>query len=367
MTINYDHFVKLESKFAQYIEGWREGTPCWNTDDSILKANIRAWVEWHPTPNEENFARFCLHNLSLLTWWLELNIKYLSMEDLATNTTVELILKIIFLRVVSKRHLSAYLEIIGYNAAKELSVKLQNQDTSRTLPPDNSVEQIFPIAWLAAANPTQFFCKFDKQKNSLVAYTRSKMKGIIKDEIFGQKYPAIKYGKYGLLRKLGERKRKEALERQGYRLQEAVLFNLLLAWECFYQICTPNSQGRIQPTSEHWQAIANQYNKLRKNLPTGAACQMVDEQTVKNWIDNICIPAARNYLDPPSISIDGNNQDPDERDIDIADPNPSPDSLLEQGEMNEITQQFKQFNAKFNFLEWMAKLKPEAQAVLLLL
>lgn len=327
--------------FSTRFQGWKEGKPHWCIDLE-LAANVSAWFQLHLESNEENFARFCLNNLK-------------------NNFSM-----------ISEKHLSAFLENVGYQAAKKVSDNLlffQNKNIN--FPLDNSLEEIFQIAWLYAANPIEFFRNFEEDNFSIIGYTYSKMKGLVKDEVFGNKYPAIKYSKYGLLRKLGGRKRKEALEREGYRdpykeleYSNPSLSNFLLAWECFYQICTPSRQeGGIKPTTKHWQEIALQYNKLRKLLPPGITCQTVDEQTIRNWIEEICIPAARNYLEPRTIYIDASNQETDATAIDPPTPFSSPDELLEQREINEIV---KQLITEFKFSEWLKKLKAKNQAVILL-
>jgi hypothetical protein len=256
--------------------------------------------------------------------------------------------------------LSAFLEDIGYKKSKEIHDNLRCQkNSSIRLPPDDFIEQIFQFAWLEATNPIHFFRNFKEEEPSLVRYANSTMKRRIKDQLFGSQYPTITYTRYGLLRKLGEgeRKRKEALELQGYK--NYTISNLLLAWECFYQICTPNRQGKIDPKTEHWHAIASQYNQLRQE-PN----RIVNWQSIQNWIDNYCIPAARNYLAHRFISIDTLNKDTHEQNLDLPDAlSPSPYDLLEQGEMKEI---LKRLWTEFDFSKFIQNLKPEDQKLLLL-
>ncbi len=318
-------------RFTIRFRGWQDDrgnkVPRW-CQNSELAANISAWIQLHPDADEENFARFCL-------------------DDLRNN-----------LNSLAARHLSALLENIGYVKSEEIYHNLCKQNNSVQLPPEDSLDQIFQYAWLEAANPTKFFRNFKEQEPSLIGYTSSTMKTRINDQVFGKKYLTITYTGYGLLRKLGEgeRKRKKILELQGYKNDR--VSNLLLAWECFYQVCTPNRQHRIKPTSEHWQAITSQYNHLRKEHNP-----IVDCQTIQDWIDNYCIPAARNYVSPPIIYIDANNQETDEREIDIPDISLPPDEWLKQEEMKEIV---RRLGTEFDFTNFLQNLKEKDKKLLLL-
>ncbi|RCJ32599.1 hypothetical protein A6769_27375 [Nostoc punctiforme NIES-2108] len=125
-------------------------------------------------------------------------------------------------------------------------------------------------------------------------------KGIIKDGIFAQKNTRVTG--YGALRKLGTKQRRNALRSQGYT--EPLLNQYCLAWECFYQTCTA-VHGRISPTDAQWQAITKQYNRLKRQLPAlTTANQNIDSETIKTWLDSICITAARRYLFPQVESLD---------------------------------------------------------------
>lgn len=354
-------------RFTIRFRGWQDDrgnkTPRW-CQDSELAANISAWVQLHPDANEENFARFCLDDLIDNLYQFQ---KLLLQTGVLGNTRLEFnllvlllpnFLKKLVLNSLAARHLSALLEKIGYEKSEEIHNNLKyHQNNSVKLPPEDSFDQIFQYAWLEAANPLNFFINFKEQEASLIGYAGSKMKGKMKDQIFGKKYLSTTYTGYGLLRKLGEgkRKRKKVLELQGY--QKPRLSNLLLTWECFYQICTPNRQGKIDPTMEHWQAIARQYNQLQKE-PNSS----VNWQTIKDWIDGCCIPATKSYLAPQSIAIDIKNPETGEG-IDIADPSPSPVESFEQEETNEIV---RQFTTEFNLSHFIETLKYEDKKLLLL-
>lgn len=353
-------------RFTVRFQGWQDHQgnkiPLWKKDPELI-ANMRDWLEQQSNANEENFARFCLGNLmDNLYQFQQLLVSIILLHNTRFEFNLLVLLLSNFLRLVfnslATRHLSAFLENIGQEKSKKIHEKLRYEKNKRIrLPLDDSLDQIFQYAWLEATNPINFFRNFKEEEASLIGYANSTMNRRIKDQLYGKKYPTITYTGYGLLRKLGEgeRKRKKALELQGYR--NFRISELLLVWECFYQICTPNFQRKIEPTIEHWQAISRQYNQLQKE-PNSS----VNWQTIKEWIDGCCIPAAKSYLAPQSIAIDIKNPETGEG-IDIADPSPSPLESFEQEETNEIV---RQFTTEFNLSHFIETLKYEDKKLLLL-
>jgi len=356
-------------KFTVRFRGWQDNRgnkiPLWK-EDLELSANIRDWVEQQPHADEEDFAQFCLSNLiDNLYQFQQLLLQVVLFRNTRFKLNLLVLLLSNFWRLVLSslafRHLSAFLENIGYEKSKEIYFqKLKNQKNSIiSLPPDDSLDQIFQYAWLEATNPIKFFRNFKEEKFDLICYAKSAMNRKIIDQIFLKKYPTITYSGYGLLRKLGEgeRSRKKALELRGYK--NFRISELLLTWECFYQICTPNHQGKIKPTIEDWQALARQYNQLRQEpLP------VISWETAQNWIDNDCIPAVRNYLAPKLTSVDNINQNTNERNVDLSEElSPSLHDLLEQEEMNEFV---KRLRSEFDFLKFISDLKLEDQILMLL-
>ncbi|MFB2917858.1 hypothetical protein [Aerosakkonema funiforme] len=328
-----------------------------------MVANFTNWVQQHPDADNEDFARFCLNDLIENLYHFQ---RLLLQAGVLGNAKVEFGLLVLllpnFLALVlnslAARHLSALLERIGFDKSKKIYNKLRGQNKHNLrLPSDNSLEQVFQYALLEAANPANFFRNFKEEESFPIRYAWLAMKGKIRDKVYGKTYLSTTYTGYGLLRKLGEseKKREKVLKSQGYK--DATLCNLLLAWECFYQICTPNRQRQIQPTMQQWQAIASQYNLLQKNN------SIIGWQTIKAWIDDCCIPAAQSYLDPQVTSIDASNHDSDEQTIDIPDPSPSPNDWLVQKETDRIIWDLK---INLDFSKFITKLKIEDQKLLLL-
>jgi hypothetical protein len=322
--------------FSCRFQGWEYSNghgsskqPRWCAD-SELERSIRVWLSSNPQKDAEAFARYCLTNLG--------------------NGSFEF----------ASRHLSAFLEHISYDIAKKVFKKLketQSNNYSSILPVDQSLDEIYQYGWLVASNPAEFFCKFKFEAPSLVNYTRVKMKGVINDGVFARHNTNI--SNYGLLRKLGPNQRNKALQAQGYR--NTLLSQYCLAWECFNQTCVSRG-GRISPTNEDWQAITRQYNKLSRQLPNSQGSSNINITTIKNWLNDICVPAARNFLFLQLTSTDIMNPD-NALIIELPDTSPSPSGILEQLEVNEIV---TSFTTNFSFSVKLVTLDTEQKKVLIL-
>jgi hypothetical protein len=337
MTTNFPPSEnKIVRRFSRRFRGWRDFNrggisrqPCWYTD-SELEASIRNWLDCNSQDNTENFARYCLTNLE--------------------NQNFSL----------ASRHLSAFLENIGFDDARTVFFNLrQIQNYNHRLPLDNSLDELYQYALLAAANPNEFFENFRLNNTSILSYTRAKIRGIINDGVFAGHNTRITG--YGALRKLGPRQRRNALELQGY--QEPLLNQLCLAWECFYEICTTRVHGRISPTQIDWQNITRLYNRLKRQLPGPKANHDIDYENIIQWLNDICIPAARKFLFPKFESIDNFGDDSNLPPIDLVDLSPLPLENLEHNELNYLGKKLINYFESTNIL---SKLDTQQKTVLLL-
>ena len=323
--------------FSRRFRGWRDFNgggisrqPCWYSD-SELEASIRNWLECNsqnnPQDNIESFARYCL-----------INIK---------NPNFPL----------ASRHLSAFLENIGFKAAKNVFAKLRlAQNYNQRLPLDNSLDEFYQYALLAADNPNEFFENFQLNNTCIKSYAFAKMKGIIYDGVFAKKNPRITG--YGALRKLGVSQRITSLQSQGYH--QPLLSKLCLAWECFYQICTTKVNGRISPTQTDWQNITKLYNRLKRQLPTRQAIENIDDITIQQWLNDICIPAARKFLFPTFVSIDNFGDNSNLSPITLVDSSTLP---LENLESNEISYLGKELRSFFSHTDILSTLDTQQKTV----
>ena len=63
--------------------------------------------------------------------------------------------------------------------------------------------------------------------------------------------------------------------------------NYITIWKLFNEVCKGHKKA---PRSEHWQGLTKLYNQDNQVL--------IKEELIRDWINNICIPAAKNYLKP---------------------------------------------------------------------
>jgi hypothetical protein len=322
--------------FSRRFRGWHDFNgggisrqPCWYSEPR-LKDSIINWLACNSQHNIEAFAIYCLANLENKSF------------ALASN------------------HLSAFLENIGFKAAKTVFIKVQQtQNYNQRLPLDNSLDELYQYALLAATNPGDFFENYQPNNCSFKSYSFVKIKGIIYDGVFAKHNTRITG--YGALRRLGPRQRRKALELQGY--QEPLLSQLCLAWECFYQICTVNEHGRISPTQTDWQNITRQYNRLKRELSAPQNNHNIEYEIIIKWLNDICIPAARNFLFPTFKSIDNVDDNSSLSPVTLVDSSPLP---LENFEINELSYLGKELQNNFSYTDILNTLDTQSQTVLLL-
>ncbi|NJM23836.1 MAG: hypothetical protein HC907_37180 [Richelia sp. SM1_7_0] len=141
--------------FSQRFRGWQDSNgsfatkqPRWHTN-SKLQASIATWLNANSSTDKEDFAKYCLVNL---------------------DNNLELL----------DKHLSAFLENIGYKRAKIIWKTLrERQISNQSLPLENSLEEVYQYAWLAASNPRYFYENFQRESPHLLRYTEVKIKGVI--------------------------------------------------------------------------------------------------------------------------------------------------------------------------------------------
>ncbi|MBD2207427.1 hypothetical protein H6G33_34210 [Calothrix sp. FACHB-1219] len=314
--------------FSQRFRGWQDfhqnrtiKKPYWRID-AQLQASVTSLLGVNSITNAQDFAIYCLENL---------DNHQLALAD---------------------KHLSAYLENIGYTIAKSVFKTLrERQNSNQLLLLENSLDAVYQYAWLAASNPRNFYENFQRKSPYLLRYTEVKMKGVIHDGIFASKNTRI--SGYGLLRKLGPRQRINALSFDGHT--EPLLSQYCLVWECFNEICTA-VRGRISPNQEHWLAIAKRYNKLSHQSP-------IDSSQAQKWLHDFCIPAAREYLFPKIESIDVLNEDDNAYTKDLVDVSTLPDKALEQQEVRQLVNRLM---TKLSSIDIFQELQLEEKKVLFL-
>jgi hypothetical protein len=101
--------------------------------------------------------------------------------------------------------------------------------------------------------------------------------------------------------------------------------NYITIWKLFNEVCKGHKKA---PRSEHWQGLTKLYNQDNQVL--------IKEELIRDWINNICIPAAKNYL---SIRIQRNSPGQDILEQ-LRSDNNMPEYILEQEQYNDIINNF---------------------------
>lgn len=240
---------------------------------------------------------------------LETNIRTLCQSE--SNADAEFLMRL-FLNTfkcepLALRHMSAWLEKVGYQAANRVYEKLKNF-------PQSNYERhdIWQIAWLFSSTPDIFFSNFNSGL-PLENYAVRTMEGKIKDEIVRNLGMEKRCSDWGLLRYSTRKYLQEALQNQGYR--EPQLSCYLLTWDSFKENYAPQkatgSRPLPAPTDEQLHMMANLYNQLLQSSPQVAEFGTANQTTIKAWLDK-CIQALRAYQTRHVVSLDsptGGNED----------------------------------------------------------
>lgn len=286
---------------------------------------------------------------------LERNITALLQSDLnaSTESLAKLFLKNFSSESLARRHLSSYLEKVGYQVGNRVHRQLSEFQQYTQLRFDQ--RDVWQIGWLFASDPAKFFSNF-KPQYALENYAARTMEGKIKDEIFrlGQWRMC---SDWALLKYSTRTSLQNALQNQGY--SQPQLDRYLAALDCFKEIYAcrrpTGSRSLPAPTDEQFNEIANVYN--RQVQPP----QLATLATIQDWLKT-CIQALRNCQTRNVISIDA----PSSRDEDSVQQQlgNTPDSEMEHLENQETAEQLMVFLAKL--LEHLEKKDKQTDNYLLL-
>jgi DNA-directed RNA polymerase specialized sigma24 family protein len=280
--------------------------PAWKPDwepDSKLEANIRNLCHSDPNMDTEFWARFFLKTLG---------------EPLAL------------------RHMVAYLERLGYQAAENVYKKLSNFQHYTQFRYERY--DIWQIAWSFSSRPTEIFRKFNPQQ-PLKKYAYKTIEGKIRDEIVRLGMGRLR-ADWALLRHCGRAYLREALQNEG--LRQLQLERCLLAWRSFKEIYTskkaPDSRTLPEPQNEQLEQMTDLYNNLVQS-PQVAALGTADRAEIEAWLRQ-CIQALRRYQNRIFVPIDaprGGHEDSPPLLETI--PDPKSESRWEQIEIQQTAEQ----------------------------
>lgn len=266
--------------------------------DRELERNIETLLQSNPNADEEFLARLFLKNfrseplvLALLTFWgkrcLEIQTRQPVEAEQLNLWFIKLAYPLLYWRALARRHLSYFLEQIGYQAANGVYIQLSSFQQNPQLQFDKC--DVWQTAFEIASAPGEFFKNFDFNR-PLENYARRTMEGKIRDKLVSLGMKKMSSDS-ALLRYSTQRFLREALQYQGYRQPQ--LDRYLSAWDCFkknYASQRPTgSRSLPAPTEEQFKEIAkNLYNQQVQ------PSQQLDWETIKAWLSE-CIKALRNY------------------------------------------------------------------------
>lgn len=255
----------------------------------------------------------------------------------------------------SKSHLTAYLQESCYWAAEKTSHNFaSNQYT---------LSDCFQIAIanldtvLKGYNPTQGF----PLKNYASAIFSSAIRNLLRD-----RQEVNISSNWSLLRRISQKRLVESLQQAG--LSEAKIATYLLAWKCFKTLYLPEQAMGTRklpaPDKITWEAIANYYNQQRiTQLQLGAS--EVNPEILEKWLTS-CAKAARNYLYPPTVSLNASKPGQETDEFIDSLPETATESLLTeiitQEELQNRAVQIEQMKAVL--CGAIAKLDREAQNII---
>lgn len=291
---------------------------------------------------------------------LERNITDLLQSDLnaSTESLAKLFLNNFSSEPLARRHISSYLEKVGYQVGNRVHRQLSEFQQYTQLRFDK--HDVWQIGWLFASEPAKFFSNF-KPQHPLENYAARTMEGKIKDEIFRLGEWRM-CSDWALLKYSTRKSLQKALQNQGY--SQPQLARYLAALDCFKEIyaCRRPTGSRSLPaaTDEQFKEIANLYNQ-QVQPPQLATLGTANRATIQDWLKT-CIQALRNCQTRNVISIDAfSSRDEDSAQQPLGN---TPDSEMEHLENQETAEQLMVFLAKL--LEHLGKKDKQTDNYLLL-
>ena len=255
---------------------------------------------------------------------------------------------------LAKGHLLAYLQESGYWAAKKMTRFAVRQ---------YELADYFQIALGEVNKVLQGFNP--EQGVKLSYYASLCFQSLIRDKLRqGQEIDIC--SDWGLLRKVSQKRLKEALSRAGLDSEEIAQYTL--AWKGFKSIYIP-AQGKKtrnlpKPDLKTWEAITKFYNQERyKQL--SAVTQELDARTIEQWLIS-CAQYIRAYLYPQAVSL--NNPQPGHEIGELQDNLTASEEesllnqMITQEEIEARQQQYQRLQQVL--VKAINNLKPELQIVL---
>ncbi|MEA5581879.1 sigma-70 family RNA polymerase sigma factor [Nodularia harveyana UHCC-0300] len=243
--------TEIFSTFVQF-EGDRFNL--WATD-SKLQRSIKRCLEQYPQQKSDNFW--------VLYWY---KIWEIESSPLAMG------------------HISAYLQEVCYWVSRKIAVNFISRF---------SLADCFQMAISCIYKILKNFNP--EYSTNLKSYAEYAFERFLKDSLRLGKEADI-CTDWALLHKISRKRLGNSLTNAGFNSQ--IINNYVLAWECFQELYTSDSQTIRQlgkPDATTWQAITQLYN--RQSL------SQLTPETLEKWLST-CAKAVRDFLYPKFVSVD---------------------------------------------------------------
>jgi RNA polymerase sigma factor (sigma-70 family) len=203
---------------------------------------------------------------------------------------------------LARMHLFAYLQEPMYWAAGQILKKFTS--------PQRNLEDYFQDSHTYCETVLN---KFNPEAGILKSFAGTVLLNALRNHIREQGEAAL-CTEWSLLRRVGKKRLLEALEQQG--LTKAQISQYCLAWKCFKEVYVPQQGGGTnrlpEPTPQHWESIANIYNRERLNLsPPSQSCTAT---IIKQWLLQIERIVRKYWYSSPTTDLDVEAQLPDPSD-----------------------------------------------------
>ncbi|MBD2249944.1 sigma-70 family RNA polymerase sigma factor [Nostoc parmelioides] len=240
--------------FSTFVQFDADRFSVWVTD-SKLQRSIKKGLEQYPQQTSDNFW--------VLYWY---KIWQIEASPLAVG------------------HISAYLQEVCYWVARKIALNFSSQF---------SIADCFQIAISCIHKILKNFNP--EYSTSLKSYAEYAFERFLKDSLRVGKEADI-CTDWALLHKISRKRLVTSLNHAGFNSQ--IINNYVLAWECFQELYTSDSQTIRQlgkPENATWEAITQLYN--RQSL------SQLSPETLEKWLST-CAKAVREFLYPKFVSVD---------------------------------------------------------------
>jgi RNA polymerase sigma factor (sigma-70 family) len=242
--------------FSTFVQFNGDRFHSWATD-SKLRRSIQSCVNKMPQETSENFW--------VLYWYNHIPEK--RVDKLA------------------KEHLIAYLQEVCYWTSQKTSASFSSTQY-----------KLSDCFQMAIASVDKVLKGFNPNQGFILKNYASVIFGSVIRETLRQRGEIDICTEWGMLRKISQKRLVESLQNAGLSPETVTAY--VLAWNCFKTLYVPKqpqaTRQLSRPDNYTWSAIAQAYNSQ--------SSQKVTSQILETWLLS-CAKHARNYLYPPSASI----------------------------------------------------------------